>query len=321
MEYLLQVADQGSGHMMVLSLDQNAVKRPAIDVVFDLLGTENPEELTAGGILPEGQVDEFKSLQKVIFDRDDQGLFIRDGINMFANGSELNPDAPMVSAFLPAKKDGVDYKRCNLVIGGVDGQKVDASNEQQGSVEELGRLMFLHQIGRGALIDVTRELAELSDIIAWAERETLIEIDVDKAAYKLTEKGKRRHASYMEEAQDLIKRYDIFTDVDIDSSGEVHFDSNLGRDMRVPIYELEGIDPYRARFLLGLNDGEWDKLENWTELSNDEKWYREIFAPIDGATSVEEIGRAKLEHVVEAGKAKMRQEGRGDGRQEFDPEY
>ncbi len=309
MEYLLQVADQASGHMMVLSLDQSSAQKAAIDVVFDLLGNEHPEELASSGILPEGQIGEFRSLQNVIFDRDDQGLFIRDGINMQANGTALNPDAPMLSAFLPARKDGVEYRRCNLVIGGAN---IDASNEQQGSIQELGRLMFLHQIARGALIDVTKELAELSDVIAWAEKEDLIEIDVEKAAYKLTEKGKRRHASYMEEAQDLIRRYDIYGDVDLDSSGNAHFDTDLGRDLRVAVYELEGIDPYRARFVLGLNDGEWDKLDNWTQILDDEKWYREIFAPIDAAASVEDIGRGKLQHILEEGKASMRREQRSD---------
>lgn len=307
MEYLLQVAAQSSGHMMVLSLDQSTAQKAAIDVVFDILGNENPEDLAASGILPEGQIDEFKSIQNVIFDRDAQGLFIRDGINLQANGAELNPDASMASAFLPAKKDGIDYRRCNLVIGGV---KIDSSNEQQGSIDELGRLLFLHQIARGALIDVTKELAELTDIIAWAEKEGLIEIDVEKAAYKLTEKGKRRHASYIEEAQDLILRYDIFADVDVDGSGQTHFDTNLGRDLRVAIYEVEGINPYRARFLLGLNDGEWDKLDNWTEVCNDEKWYREIFAPVDSATSVDDVGQAKLQKILDDGKAKMRQESR-----------
>jgi len=309
MEYLLQVADQSSGHMMVLSLDQSAAQKAAIDVVFDILGNENPEELASIGILPEGQIDEFNALQKVIFDRDAQGLFIRDGIIMQANGAELNPDAPMASAFLPAKKDDVEYRRCNLVVGGA---KIDASNEQQGSIDELGRLMFLHQIARGALVDVTKELAELTDIIAWAEKEGLIEIDVEKAAYKLTEKGKRRHASFIEESQDLILRYDIYADVDVDSSGEAHFDTNLGRDLRVAVYEAEGINPYRARFLLGLNDGEWDKLDNWTELCNDEKWYREIFAPVDSSPSVEDVGQAKLQQILEDGKAKMRHESRSN---------
>ena len=157
---------------------------------------------------------------------------------------------------------------------------------------------------------VTKELAELSDVIAWAEKEGLIEIDVEKAAYKLTEKGKRRHASYIEEAQDLILRYDIFADVDVDSSGQAHFDSNLGRDLRVAIYEIEGINPYRARFLLGLNDGEWDKVDNWTELISDEKWYREIFAPVDSAPSVDDVGQAKLQRILDEGKAKMRHESR-----------
>ena len=40
----------------------------------------------------------------------------------------------------------------------------------------------------------------------------------------------------MDEAQDLIKRFDIFGDVDVDSQGTARFDTGLGRDLRVPIY-------------------------------------------------------------------------------------
>lgn len=306
MQYLLQVSEPGANSMMVLSLDETAAKKLAIDLVFEVLGSEHPEDLIAKGILPEGQVGEFKAFQDLIFERDSDGIFIREEIHFYANGAPLNPDAPMTNSFLPAQKEGVEYKRCNMVVGG---ELAEVPSGQEGSIQELARLVFLHQIAIGAIVDVTRELAELSEIIAWAEKEGLIDIDVQKAAYKLTEKGKRVHESYIEEAQNLIKRYDIFVDVDVDSSsGEIHFDTNLGRDLRVAVYEMEGVDPYRARFLLGLNDGEWNALENWTELIGNEDWYREIFAPIDRAISIDDVGRDELERIVNQGKAEIRKE-------------
>jgi len=324
MEYLLQVADAGAQHMVVFTLSQSDVKRSAIDVVFDIIGNENPKQLIDDGVLPEGQLRDFEAVRQIIFDKDDQGFFIRDDVSLRANGKDLDPDATIAGAFLPATRDGSEYRRCDITVsGGAIGIASGAGNgiapgtapggnplasNQTGSVEELSRLMFLHQISVGKQIDVTKELAELSDIIKWAEAEGLIEIDVEEVAYKLTEKGKRRHNSYIEEAQNLILRYDIFGDVDIDSTGNIFFDSGHGKDLRVPIYELEGIDPYRARFVLGLNDGEWDHLEDWTERCTSEEWYHEIFDPIDSAPSLEYITEAQMTRVLEAGRAKMRQE-------------
>lgn len=76
--------------------------------------------------------------------------------------------------------------------------------------------------------------------------------------------------------------------------------------IRVPIYEMEGIDPYRARFLLGLNDGEWDSLDNWTSQIINEKWYREIFDSIDKSPSLEDIGENIIKNILEQGKAAIR---------------
>jgi len=42
-----------------------------------------------------------------------------------------------------------------------------------------------------------------------------------------------------------------------------------------------GVDPFRARFLLGLNDGEWNQLDNWLDLFENPQWYAEIFEPLN----------------------------------------
>lgn len=318
MSYFLNVSDASQRHMIVLGLSERLVKAPAIDVVFDVLGAE-PESLVSSGTLTEGQVEDFKALQNMIFDRDSQGMFIRDDVTFRANGSDLNPDASMISSFLPATKEGIQYKRCELVVGGLLASSdsfdcsptvgaVPAGTGQQGSVPELAKLYFLHRLAIGTLVDVTKDLPELIDVIQTCEQEGLIEIDVKNASYKLTTKGTRTHDSYIEEAQTLIRRYDIFGDVDVDGAGQVHFETGLGQDVRVAVFEVEGIDPFRARFILGLNDKEWDALEDWEQLTTSESWYREIFAPIEQASTVDEIGKGKLLHIIDRGKAKLRQE-------------
>jgi hypothetical protein len=100
----------------------------------------------------------------------------------------------------------------------------------------------------------------------------------------------------------LIRRYDIFCDVNVDSSGIARFDTGVGKDLRVPVYEMEGLDPFRARFLLGINDGEWDNLVNWQDLLKDRKWYDQVFLPIERAPSVEEVGEDKLRSIIDQAK-------------------
>lgn len=330
MNYLLSVSDNLNSHLVVFTFDKYVASLPAIDVVFSVIGTDEPDELVRANILPAGQVEELKALQNIIFDRDGQGLFIRDTIHFKANGKEIDPEASMNGAFAPSQREGMNYMRCDLTVidSSVDKAGVTASpgnlvsgnsvivNQEKSisdQIKDLSRVMFLHQIGIGFAIDVTKDHAKLIDTTAWAEREALIEIDVEKAAYKLTEKGRRIHDSYIAEAQDLIKRFDIYSDVDIDASGIAHFDTELGKDLRVPAFELEGIDPFRARFLLGLNDGEWDQLANWYEVFTNRSWYDEVFKPVENAPSIDEIGSEQMEKIMEQAKVVLRQEQQSRG--------
>lgn len=318
MNYLLRVSDHLNQHLVVITLDQQTAKQPAVDIVFEILGAEKPEELIEEGRLPEGQVEDLRALQKMIFDRDSDGLFISNSVDFLANGEALDPEAPLLQAFVASERDSVKYMRCDLVVldkngasstntsANTSGANTSGAKTTEQKVEEFGRVMFLHQIAVGTIIDVTKDNGDLVDVIAYAKRENLIEIDVKKAAYKLSEKGKRMHDSYIAEAQDLIKRFDIYGDVDVDATGTAHFDTNLGRDLRVAAFEAEGVDPFRARLLLGLNDGEWDKLDNWTEVFQDPTWYGQIFAPIEQAPSVEEIGESNLRRIIEQAKATLR---------------
>ncbi len=319
MKYVVRLTDATEQQMLVLTLAATEVKKAAADVIFDVVDCTEPSKLISEGLISEGQLDDLKAFQMLIFDHDQQGPFIRDGIAFTANGKELLPDAPLESAFVSAELDGMQYFRCDLKVTGgslppkavaADSSTATSPNpsakEQQ--VKIFAQIMFLHQLALGRTVDVTKDHLEIDDLIKWGERENLIEIDVKKASYKLTESGKAAHEGYVKEAQDLIKRFDIYGDVDLDSTGKARFDTGLGRDLRVPIFESNGIDPFRARFVLGINDGEWDQLSNWEELVEDVSWYEKLFAVVESAPSVDDVGRNQLVNIQDQAKEVLRRE-------------
>jgi len=317
MKYLVYLTDSSKEHMVSITLPDDEARKPAVDVIFDIVGCDIPDDLVKEHVVSEAQLPDLKSLKQIVFDRDSQGLFIRDGVNFTANGKDLNPELPFEKAFVLAELDGTKYLRCDLQVAGPGilpnsgsgkGALPQASQEEQ--MQIFARTMFLHQIAIGTDIDVTKSHLEIDDIIAWAEHEELIVIDVKRAAYRLTPKGRVQHDEYIQEAQDLIKKFDIYGDVDMDSSGTVRFDTGLGSDLRVPVFEVNGIDPFRARFLLGINDGEWDNLSNWQDLIHDVGFYQRIFEPIEQAPSVDEIGRDNLRRIQDEAKALLRRETR-----------
>jgi hypothetical protein len=322
MKYLVHLTDSSGEHTVLITLSEEEVQKTAVDVVFDIIGCDKPEELVKEGVVSEAQLEDLKIFQRLIFARDDQGLFIRDGIEFKANGKDLNPDVAFNEVFVPAESEGLKYLRCELAISAPEAIPVvtsvksksssDIATAQKESQEQqmkaFARIMFLHQIALGSTIDVTKDHPEIDEVIAWAEREELIEIDVQKAAYRLTAKGKALYEGYVQEAQDLIKKFDIYGDVDLDSSGTVRFDTGLGNDLRVALFELNGVDPFRARFLIGLSDGEWDQLSNWQEVIQDVSWYERMFEQIEQAPSVDDIGRDTLLHIQDEGKAMLRRE-------------
>jgi hypothetical protein len=160
------------------------------------------------------------------------------------------------------------------------------------------------------MIDVTKDDPALVDSIAEAEKNEWVEIDVQKAAYKLTDEGQKLFSSYKSEAQELIKRYDIYGDVDVDLDRTIRFDTGLGHDFRVPIFELKGIDPFRARFLIGLNDDQWRNEKAWPELYKSQEGYEYIMRDLCYAPSLETYDRNLLTRILEEGKAQLRLDGR-----------
>jgi hypothetical protein len=195
----------------------------------------------------------------------------------------------------------------NQGVQSIEKQQSESTEEAE-AMAEFALIMFLHQLNIGYEIDVTKDFPEIAAEIAISEKNNWIDIDVKKASYKLTEAGRAELKKYLDEAQNLIKRYDIYSDVDIDGSGNARFDTNLGKDLRVAAWEFEGVDPFRARFLLGINDGEWNNLSNWMEVIHDRGWYDGVFDAIESAPAVDDIGQTQMQSIIDQGKAALRRE-------------
>jgi hypothetical protein len=297
--YILELSDAAGSHQATFRLTDGHLQRKAIDVVFDVIGAD-PHDLTKNNLISAKDADGVRAIQHELFGKDEQGKFIRDNVRLTADGKDIDPDRPLRDAFAAnGAEPAILHARVETVGAST------CSNDSK--LMQFARLVFLHQIAEGFPLEVTVDHPEIQPLIEWAERESLIEIDVKRTAYKLTEKGRRAHGEQLSEAQELIRRYDIFSDVDADSSGSVHFDTGLGRDLRVPVFEMEGVDPFRARLLIGLNDGEF-RDSNWSENALKESWYNEVFESVEKAPPVAEIGEDKLRNIIEQGKKVLRSE-------------
>ncbi len=104
MQYLLRLSDERGNTMVVLTLSEKIASANAIDIVFDVIGQDDTDQLISEDILATGQLDDLRALQSAIFDRDAQGVLIRDGVSFIVNGRELNPDAPMINSFVLAER-------------------------------------------------------------------------------------------------------------------------------------------------------------------------------------------------------------------------
>src|SRR5277367_891621 len=119
MKCLVYLTDSSKQHMVLITLPEEEARKAAVDVIFDLVGSDSPEEMVKENVISEAQLPDLKALKQLIFDRDNQGLFIRDGLNFTANGKDLNPELPFEKAFVPGELDGTKYLRCDLQLASV----------------------------------------------------------------------------------------------------------------------------------------------------------------------------------------------------------
>ncbi len=133
-------------------------------------------------------------------------------------------------------------------------------------------------------------------------RENLALPLIETGIFAVTESGRKFIGSLLAEAESYIDRFDLFKDVAYGLHSEsIEFDTGSGEDLRVQIFEAEGLDPIRAVFLLRLYDGTFDKfLSTWQQLIRNADFFDEILQPAVNHDRVEDgaIGR-----VIESGYA------------------
>lgn len=172
----------------------------------------------------------------------------------------------------------------------------------RGSLARYQLALLLHRLALGARIDLTDPTAELADPLAEAEQRKLIVIDVAQGTYVLTPDGRQALQRMRDEAQALIRTYDLYGDVDT-VKGEPRFGTGAGHDLRVAVWEYENKDAFYARFVIGLSEGEWDDRPDWTREIGSEAWFDEVFAPVACAETVD---ATLLRRVIGQGHAQSR---------------
>ncbi len=129
-------------------------------------------------------------------------------------------------------------------------------------------------------------------------------------AFELTVAGVEMVERMVLEAESDIDRFDVFSDVAVDPETEdVVFGAGEGADLRVQVYDSEGLDPVRAVFLLLLYDSTLDAFaDTWREDILGEAFFNALLRPVVDHARIDddligiviESGYAHVEEAAEA---------------------
>lgn len=172
-------------------------------------------------------------------------------------------------------------------------------------IDALQTQLMIHYLDRYThiLSDVTGDESH-SGLLATANRlveDDLLEYGEGQEGYEVTEAGYRAMEVQAADTEMMIERYDIFADVDIDEeTSETAFGSARGLDIRVQVYEAEGIDPIRAVFSRMLYD---NGLSRGTDLNLidalcDKDFFSKSLEPV---VNRDEVAATILDDVINDG--------------------
>ena len=126
------------------------------------------------------------------------------------------------------------------------------------------------KLGRD-LLPIANELASRG-LVAGSE---------ESGVYEPTDESDELVQQMVVEAESYIDRFDLFNDTLLKVDEEVEFGVGIGEDLRVQVYESEGVDPVRAVFLLLLYDSTLDAYsETWQEEIHREEFFNELLRPV-----------------------------------------
>jgi len=172
-------------------------------------------------------------------------------------------------------------------------------------------IYFMDKHGFQLRVDTTdeldRRLLPLAEGLASRE---LLTLSGEPGVYEVGVAGRAYLGDMIAETESYIGQFDAFHDVAYDlDAGTVDFGTGRGEDLRVRVYEAEGIDPIRAVFLLRLYDSSLDEhSDSWRELIHAEEFFNGLLRPVldspmvnaELMESIIESGYAQREEMAEA---------------------
>ena len=173
-------------------------------------------------------------------------------------------------------------------------------------LEETAVLFFLWRRPGSARLCTTEEAA-FADALHRLEDQGYLSIC--DGAEEVSPQGEQHMAQLIAEAESYVDRYDLFSDVLPGAApGSHRFGTGRGIDLRVHVYEAEGVDPLRAVFLLRIYDSSLEEAagESWMRAATDPDFFRDILAPV---TDHEDIDGETLDATIDDGFAMMEQAG------------
>lgn len=139
----------------------------------------------------------------------------------------------------------------------------------------------------------------------------------DPTGYTITDVGQQVLTDMAKQADSFAHKYELFEDVVYDSeSGTVEFETGNGSDLRIAVYEAEGLDPLMAVFVQLLTEGILDNYPNdWQESIQDKAFFDHMLVSI---ADRDIPNHTSLDAIIDAGLSELdeRQE-QADRRRQF----
>ncbi len=110
----------------------------------------------------------------------------------------------------------------------------------------------------------------------------LIASSIEAGEYEITAQGRQLLGQMIDETESQIDHFDVFKDVVYDYEAQtIEFNTGHGQDLRVQVYEAEGLDAFRAVYLLRLYDGAIDEYSGrWRQEIHNEEFFDNLLRPV-----------------------------------------
>ena len=209
-------------------------------------------------------------------------------------GEEIDPGAPVEAVLVESRLNLVARQTFEVLdwFAANGGERAELTGW-------LRRSALLYAIDKHELAVLDEPDSPVLPVARELQTDGVLEVD-ETGRFRITGSGREILGAVLAETEAYIDRYDIFCDVHYDlETQSVRFGTGNGEDLRVQVYESEGIDPIRAVFMLRLYDGSLDGHPAcWTDKIVSEEVFDWMLSPVLDRSMLSEDD---LEWIIEAG--------------------